>query len=246
MTSRNQEHFRAFAAIKPLLGERPLVLDREFSYLELLQTLVTERVHFVIRLKVGLPQVSLLDGQGQPIKLTPPPLDQTVIYHQVLYRGLVKVNLIGVWRAGFQTPMWIMTDLEPARGLEIYLKRMKIEQSFRDCKSLLGLDQLMNKHQSQMEQMVALTLLAYVVGLLFGEALRDVTYAKVQPADVTFAGLLTVPRNDQLSSKWKHYSGLFILLKHQLRISPDTFKLLHLPVLQAFSCLVFGNVRTFV
>lgn len=246
ITSRNQEHFRAFAAIKPLLGERPLVLDREFSYLELLQTLVTEQIHFVIRLKVGLPQVSLLDGQGQLIKLTPPSPDQTVRYLQVWYRGLVQVNLIGVWRAGFQTPLWIMTDLEPDRGVEIYLKRMKIEQSFRDCKSLLGLDQLMNKQQSRMEQMVALTLLAYVVGLLFGEALRDVTYADVQPSEVTFVDLLTTPRNPHLRPKWKQYSGLFIFLKHQLRITPDTFKLLYQPVLLAFSCLVFGNVRTFV
>lgn len=38
--SRNLNHFRAFAGLKDLLGERPLVLDREFSYLELLVNLV--------------------------------------------------------------------------------------------------------------------------------------------------------------------------------------------------------------
>jgi hypothetical protein len=31
-TSRNLEHFRCFEEIKDLLGDRPLVLDREFSY----------------------------------------------------------------------------------------------------------------------------------------------------------------------------------------------------------------------
>jgi len=41
-TSRNQEHFRCFAAIKQLLGERPLVLDREFSYTELMEILTLE------------------------------------------------------------------------------------------------------------------------------------------------------------------------------------------------------------
>jgi hypothetical protein len=35
-TSRNLEHCRAFAGVQELLGERPLVLDREFSYLELI------------------------------------------------------------------------------------------------------------------------------------------------------------------------------------------------------------------
>ena len=222
------------------------MLDSDFSYLELLQTLLTGQVHFVIRLKVGLPQVTLIDSLGQPVKLTPPSPDQTVIYRDVLYRGLIKVNLIGVWRAGFQTPMWIMTDLEPAKGVQIYLKRMKIEESFRDCKSLLGLDQLMNKPQAHMEQTVALTLLAYVVGLLFGEAVRDVTYAQVSPTEVTLAYLLTVPRIENIRSKWHHYSGLFILLKHQLRIPPETVKLLHQPVIQAFSCLLFGYVRSFV
>jgi hypothetical protein len=29
-----------------------------------------------------------------------------------------------------------MTDLEPERALTIYLKRMKVEESFRDCKDL--------------------------------------------------------------------------------------------------------------
>jgi hypothetical protein len=244
-TSRNQEHFRAFAAIKPLLGERPLVLDREFSYLELLQSLVAEQVHFVICLRVGLPQVSLMDAQGQPIRLVPVS-GQTVIYRQVWYKGVVQVNVIGLWRTGFQRPLWVMTDLEPERGLEIYLKRMKIEESFRDCKTLLGLDQIMNKQQVHMEQMIALALLAYVVGLFFGEALRDVIYGNVPPHDINYQELLITPQNQLARSKWKLYSGLFILLKQKLPIPLKTVRLLHKPVSQAFSCLIFGNVRTFV
>ena len=42
-SSRNQHHFSAFAQVKELLGSKPLVLDREFSYLELLENLVTRR-----------------------------------------------------------------------------------------------------------------------------------------------------------------------------------------------------------
>jgi len=245
VTSRNQEHFRAFAALKSLLGERPLVLDREFSYRELLQALVVEHIHFVIRLKVGLPQVTLLDRDGLPLKLMPKSA-QPVIYRQVFYKGWVPVNLIGVWRKGFKTPLWVMTDLEPEKALEIYLQRMKIEQSFRDCKSLLGLEQLMNKHQAKLEQMVALTLLAYVMGLFFGEAVRDVTYATVQPEAVSFPNLLTTPDPVGERSKWKLYSGLFVLLKQQLRIPRQSLRQLHRPVSLAFACLVFGDVRSFV
>jgi hypothetical protein len=52
-TSRNRYHYQAFAEVKELLGNKPLVLDREFSYLELMQALIMEQVNFVIRLKVS-------------------------------------------------------------------------------------------------------------------------------------------------------------------------------------------------
>ena len=43
--SRNLNHFRAFGLLKDMIGEKPLVLDREFSYLELLENLVTEQIN---------------------------------------------------------------------------------------------------------------------------------------------------------------------------------------------------------
>jgi hypothetical protein len=112
-TSRNQEHFRAFAAIKPLLGERPLVLDREFSYLDLLQSLRAEKIHFVIRLKVGLPPVHLLTAEGKPLQLPIPPVGGMHIYRKVRYKGKVSVNLVGMRRAGFSQPLWITPALAP-------------------------------------------------------------------------------------------------------------------------------------
>lgn len=39
--------------LKALLGDKPLVLDREFSYLERLEYLVQVSVNFVIRLHLG-------------------------------------------------------------------------------------------------------------------------------------------------------------------------------------------------
>ena len=44
--SRNLYHDQAFAMLKTLIGERRLVLDREFSYLELLLNLLAEDMHF--------------------------------------------------------------------------------------------------------------------------------------------------------------------------------------------------------
>ncbi len=43
--SRNRNHGRAFAQLQDLLDDRPLVLDREFSYLGLLEALQAEGIH---------------------------------------------------------------------------------------------------------------------------------------------------------------------------------------------------------
>jgi len=246
VTSRNNEHFRAFAGLKPLLGERPLVLDREFSYLGLLKALRGEQIHFVVRLRLGPRQVSLLTTEGKPLQLPNPRVGTMNVFRQVLYKGSVLVNIAGVRKAGFSKPLWIITDLEPDRGMEIYLQRMKIEESFRDCKSLLGLTDLMNKQQLHLEQMLALSLLAYVLALFLGEGLRDISYGGLAPEQISYQDLFLPPHRAPVGSKWCLYSGVFVLLKQRLRIPPDTLRQLQKPVQQAFAVLLFGDVRTFV
>ncbi len=88
-TSRNQYHFAGFKQVEELLGNRPLVLDREFSYLELLETLVAEGVNFVIRLKVG---PSFCGGEGKPVTLSVQK-DETCILNKIFYKGRVFVNV---------------------------------------------------------------------------------------------------------------------------------------------------------
>jgi hypothetical protein len=244
ITSRNQEHFRAFARIKELLGDKPLVLDREFSYLELLQILVLEVIHFVIRLKVGAQAVKFVDKEGQPVKLVIQP-GQKMIYRDVWYMGKVRVNLMGFWKKGLSEPWWVMTDLEPEAGLTIYQQRMKIDESFRDCKSLLNLTQAMNKRQDHLEKMIALTLLAYAIGLLVGEAVRDVTYRDIDPSQICLETLSTYPTSTP-PHKWQLYSGLFVLLKQKPRLPENIYLLIVRAAVDAFACLLLGNVRTFV
>ena len=102
-----------------------------------------------------------------------------------------------------------MTNLKAEEGLEIYLQRMKIDESFRDLKNLLGMEKLMSKRRDHMEKMVTLLLMAYTIGLWLGETLRETIFAKD-------------------SRKQKLYSGLFVFLKLKLDLSPPT-------VLQTFS-----------
>ncbi|MEM4203368.1 MAG: hypothetical protein QXS54_04790, partial [Candidatus Methanomethylicaceae archaeon] len=179
--SRNLNHWRAFDTLKDLLGERPLVLDREFSYLEGLRYLVEAQVqvHFVIRLNLGSHPPKFWDAEGREVHLEVGQGEgETVIHREVRYKDEVCVNLIGTWTTGCAEPLWVMTDLAPEHGLQVYRARTKIEEGFRDLKGLLGMGRVMNKRQDYMEKTLALLLLVYAIGLLVGESLRDALYGQ--------------------------------------------------------------------
>lgn len=245
--SRNLNHFRAFEGLKDLLGERALVLDREFSYLELLLRLEEERVHFVIRLNLRSHPPKFFDQDGKEVALTIAP-GETVIHQGVWYMGKVRVNLAGTWKKGLSEAMWVITDLEAKEGLRIYFARMKIEESFRDLKSLLGMTKLMNKQQTYMEKMLALLLLVYTIGLLLGEGIRDHLYGEIitENEPVLEKDRLPGSLNKKKGKKWRRYSGLFILLKQKWLISKaDRLSILD-EVFAAFIVLVQHPVRTYV
>ena len=223
VTSRNLEHKRVIGELKELLGDRPLVLDREFSYEELFADMVTEGIKFVIRLKTGN-KPNIINESGEKISLLLNP-GKTECHRGVYYKGKVEVNLIGKWDKGFSEPMWVISNLPPEEALEIYSCRMKIEESFRDLKSQLNLDKIMNKKRDNMEKMIALVLLAYSIGLLLGEGVRDRIYE---------------------GKKWRCYSGLFILLKQKIHLSENAIDEVINEVYLLFTRIVLGYVRTHV
>ena len=214
-TSRNQHHFEAFAQVKELLGDKPLVLDREFSYLELMEMLVIEEINFVIRLKEG---PKFTDREGNLVTMSVRK-GETRTINKVFYMGKVFVNVVGVWQEGFSKPLWVMTNLEAKQALDIYFQRMKIDESFRDMKNLLGLEKLMNKRRDHMEKMVALLLIAYAIGLWLGETLRATLFPEG-------------------SRKHKLYSRLFVLLKLKLTMPRQDFLPISSLALSSFTNLV--------
>lgn len=243
-SSRNLEHFKAIQAIQQLIGERPIIFDREFSYQGLLRGLVDEAVPFVIRLNLGAnpPNFYYDRQQKHPLHLLVAPINKPQIYRQVYYQGEVCLNVVGIWRYGFSQPMWIMTNLEPEVGLKLYYQRMKIEICFRDLKSLLHIDQVMNKSQGYLDKMLAMVMLAYAICLVVGEGIRDVQYAQVSPAELN---LLKVPSVDK-RSRWYLFSGPFLLLKQRFRLDQAVLRKIVKAALAIFAHLVFANVRTLV
>lgn len=234
-SSRNLEHRRCLRQVKELIGGKILVLDREFSYEALMQALAEEEIDFVIRLNLGRHQPTLLDDEDRRVKLHVTRQKQ-VSYRGLRYKGNVRVNVAGIWRKGLKEPLWVITNLDPEEGLCIYQQRMKIEESFKDLKSLLCIDKVMNKKQENMEKMLALVMIAYSIGLMVGEALRDRLYGPPHAMEKD-AG-------NRRSRKWRCYSGLFVLLKHKIRLAKYEIRRLVSEVLRRFKLLVLDYVRT--
>jgi len=100
-----------------------------------------------------------------------------------------------------------------------------------------------NKTQGNMEKMVALVLIAYAIGVLVGESIRDHTYGLSEQAHAA------APRKQNQLHKgkyWKLYSGLFVLLKQKILLSHQVLEQVILAVQRAFACLVLGDVRCYV
>ena len=193
-TSRNRMHHQAIFSLQDLVGDRPIVMDREFSYTELLRHLKEGGLHFVVRLRLGSHGPGFVDREGRKITLPPLARGERVVIRGVRYRGEVEVNVIGVWEKGYREPLWVMTTLDPEEGLRLYRERMKIEAAFRDLKSLLGLGKIMSKKREMMEKLVSFLLLVYGMILLIGaEARKELLHR---------------------ARRWLRFSGPFILL-HQ-------------------------------
>ncbi len=244
VSSRNLEHHKAIQEVLQLIGDRPIIFDREFSYLELLNSLLEAKMQFIIRLdmRANPPHFYYDKEQKRRLRLRIAPIGKPKVYRQVYYMGQVKMNVIGIWNYGFKDPIWIMTTMEPEAALKLYYKRMKIEISFRDLKSLLQIDKVMNKLQARLERMLALVMIAYAISILIGEAIRDVQYAQVEPDEID---LLSTPETDK-RSKWHSFSGPFLLLKRRSRLEYQQLRKIVAAVLRLFASLVFGNVRSFV
>lgn len=241
-TSRNLEHVRVIREIRKAIGQKALILDREFSYLDLFQSFNAEGMNFVIRLNLGSrPKFYYDEDKAQELSLWIVQDGKPKIYRDIYYMGVIKVNVIGIWKPGMKEALWVISNLQPEEALRLYLERMKIETSFRDMKSILNLDKIMNKSLFYLKRMISLILIAYAISVLVGEAIRDVRFAGVEPDDVR---LLTNP--DPIADpRWHSFSGVFLLLRRRRRLSFVTLRKIVSRVFSIFCALIFGDfVRT--
>jgi transposase len=157
-----------------MLRDRPLVGDREFCHESYFEDLEQEGLQYVIRLNTES-NVRITHQPGEKaaqvsLQLAP---GQTRYVSGVYYRGTVKMNLAGTWQEGCREPLWVAANIEAKPALQIYLSRMKIEESFRDLKNLLHVDEVLSKTRKNMEKLILLMLIVYTIGVLVGEKVRD-------------------------------------------------------------------------
>jgi hypothetical protein len=91
LSSRNLEHIKAISELKELLGDKVLILDREFSYELLFENMLIEGIKFVIRLNVGN-NPTITNENGDKISLTINPGDEVNI-RGVYYKGKLELNI---------------------------------------------------------------------------------------------------------------------------------------------------------
>ncbi len=166
-SSRNIEWHKMLLEIRDLVGKKtPLVFDREFSAQRWLDALCQSGCTWVVRLNKGS-GARFTDQEAEEVPLCVDKGQKREV-EGVYYRGRTKVNVAGVWHEERKEPLWVMGNLAPERLIEIYGQRMKIEQTFKDSKSLLGIEKAMNKKRGQLQKTLAMVLI-----LMVGEKARD-------------------------------------------------------------------------
>jgi len=208
-TSQPLELRRLLEPLRALLQGRPLVADRGFHDRKFFAWLQQGGIPFIIRVKMRPRPLKLYDEAGNPLHPVLQP-GESRAWLQVRHHELTGLTLIGYWKQGHSQPLWLLTTWpDPNQALKWYLQRMKIEESFRDIKSLLGVTENMNRQRLWMERTMGLVLLAYAMGYLAGELLRDLAWGNESPPK----RIEDWHKPQQPRRAWYRYSGLFTLLR---------------------------------
>jgi hypothetical protein len=168
-----------------------LVMDRGFGRFALLGRLAAQQARFVVRLTAK--RDFAVDDEGMVhlalLAYRLPLISERVVYDPVrkqevlarygfrrVHRPEIKADLTLVvqWLGDLPEP-WLLLTNEPVHGeadawriVQIYWRRMEVEQSFRFLKSEVGLASFRVREFAAIERMVALGMViyAFLIGLL--------------------------------------------------------------------------------
>ena len=170
-----------------------LVMDRGFGRFALLGRLAVRQARFVVRLTAkrdfgvddeGMVHLALLAYRLPLVyeRVVYDPLRKQEVLARYGFRHVHRAGIVGdltlvvQWLADIEEP-WLLLTNEPVhaeadawRIVQIYWRRMEVEQTFRFLKSEVGLDSFRVREFAAIERMVALGMViyAFLIGLLEG------------------------------------------------------------------------------
>jgi len=138
------------------------IFDRGFADVKLMKRLKKNSIHFIIRVRQNVNiqaegYVGLL-GNFQRGGYFP-----NVIYHK---QQRIRIHLYCAWDRSEDEPMLLVSNEQSALALN-YKHRMKIEEAFRDLKSLFGFRSLVLKEPTQEKIELLWLLCVMAMGLSF-------------------------------------------------------------------------------
>jgi len=187
------EHSLILAAMScfPVEARPFLILDRGYARVSLFIHLREEGIPFLCRAKRSVMVYFQGQGKGQTLgrfKIKPGQLFRySVLYHSQKKEPL---DLIVYFGKGYQEPWYLLvpsgTSLTAEQIVELYAKRMSIEQGFRDWKTHLGVRGLVFYGDNPAPRLTRLLLafsLSYLLCLALGsteEALAVRAFVEIQ------------------------------------------------------------------
>ena len=124
------------------------IFDRGFADVKLMIKLKKWRVGFIIRVcrNVGIEVEGYVGQLGQ---FQHRGYFENIVYHK---DKRIRVNLYCVWDDNYDDPMLLVSN-QACNLLQLYSQRMKIEEAFRDLKSLFGFRSLVLKDASKVKNL---------------------------------------------------------------------------------------------
>jgi hypothetical protein len=176
------------------------VFDRGFADVKLMKRLKKWRVGFVIRVcrNVGVEVEGYVGKLGQYNRSG---YVENIVYHK---KERIRVNLHCAWYEGYDEPMLLVSN-QACNLLLLYSQRMKIEESFRDLKSLFGFRNLVLKDhcQQRVELFWLLCVMSMGLSLILYEK-SGYRWSKQKNGNKKCLSLINVIRQ-VLRERWKSF-----------------------------------------
>lgn len=158
--------------LRDVLSKAVLILDRGFGYEYFLKKLVEYEVNYVVRIRDIGTHVTLVRGKKKlPISKLIERVKNEPIIFKVLYKNVLPINVAITKKKG---SAWVLASNldDPSEIIELYTRRMKIEETFKDWKSTgFDIEKLQILKWSVLPKIIWCVVIAHMLLYLLGEAI---------------------------------------------------------------------------